>query len=434
MNIQATHVHMEQNGQDECMETAEVTERIRELSLLDIEEIIAQTQAREAQMQESIAKLEEAVAKADYALASELKANVTKTEEELRDLKAAQELAVRKKKKRAREEAFAEAREACDSDALLPTAAEVAATSDGVWEKRIDEILAPLKPAQETVLLLLRHSLKLAAQHGCFEVKILPRLDATNGLCTDESSYADICRHLQQEHLKPDSIHMPPKYNICDTRWTYIPQTTGKAFPCQRLVYQSGTVIETCRSSGRETRRRIVGHITCTPDNIDYLCDFWVCMGRPSEGSLCEELWRAWSRISYFVDLGCMVITVAAQLTEEDVSMIYEHFPKFQLWYSRHVVLSASRPDIQNADVIAQMFDGEAICEDFHSIMCNSTVGRLNTLWLLREAGYQATWKEKDGLIVSYRSFMHHPPVPKHTFLKFVQSSLGGDISSIMPK
>jgi hypothetical protein len=58
----------------------------------------------------------------------------------------------------------------------------------------------------------------------------------------------------------------------------------------------------------------------------------------------------------------------------------------------------------------------------------------LNTLWLLREAGYQATWKDKDGLIVSYMSFMHHPPVPKQTFLKFVQSSLGGDISSIMPK
>lgn len=56
---------VEQNGQDECMETAEVTERVRELSLLDIEEILSQTQALEAQIQESVAKLEEAVAKAN---------------------------------------------------------------------------------------------------------------------------------------------------------------------------------------------------------------------------------------------------------------------------------------------------------------------------------------------------------------------------------
>jgi hypothetical protein len=61
----------------------------------------------------------------NYVLASELQAHVAKTEEELRDLRAAHELVVRMKKKRAREEAFAEAREACDSAALLPAADEL---------------------------------------------------------------------------------------------------------------------------------------------------------------------------------------------------------------------------------------------------------------------------------------------------------------------
>ncbi|MFB1018881.1 MAG: hypothetical protein QMC37_01400, partial [Flavobacteriales bacterium] len=259
----------------------------------------------------------------------------------------------------------------------------------------------------------------------------------------DESSYASIFRLLQE--LTPTVKLCDHGYVVEDGQLTHpwdggvweiaIAEGNLGKFHCKNLKHASleGTLarklFQTVLSSTIQTVQTVPFY-----RHFDYLCDFWAHMGRPSEGSLCEELWRAWSRISYFVDLGCMVITVAAQLTEEDVSMIYEHFPKFQLWYSRHVVLSASRPDIQNADVIAQMFDGEAICEDFHSIMCNSTVGRLNTLWLLREAGYQATWKEKDGLIVSYRSFMHHPPVPKHTFLKFVQSSLGGDISSIMPK
>jgi hypothetical protein len=93
------------------------------------------------------------------------------------------------------------------------------------------------------------------------------------------------------------------------------------------------------------------------------------------------------------------------------------------------------------------MFDGEALHkhEDFLRVQ-RSTTGQLNTLWLLREAGYQATWK-RDGLMtVSYRRYIHsgaeeeaeeeawEEEVSKQTFLKFVQSSLEGDISSIMPK
>ena len=156
------------------------------------------------------------------------------------------------------------------------------------------------------------------------------------------------------------------------------------------------------------------------------------------------NVWRIWHRTEYFVDLGCAVIPVGNGLTEKDISMFYDdpHKKFFSLLYHGIHANESEEEDeeeeaeedgrIKNPDVIAQMFDGEAIHKyaDYLRVI-KSPVGVRHVLWQLTEAGYEADCIN-DVLSARYGDYALGPPKPKQTFLKYVQSTCEGDISALL--
>ena len=171
---------------------AEVSERIRQLSLQSVEDIVEQTNKIRARIKQLEIDLKAAVDSTNYALATELQKEHADGSALLNDLRAAHDIALQLQKKRAREAATA-------GGLIIPTAAESAAKANEVWIKTMDDELARLAAAQDTVLLVLKTALKLASEAGSLGI-YLRNVPSLSNITSEQISFFHLARRGAELH------------------------------------------------------------------------------------------------------------------------------------------------------------------------------------------------------------------------------------------
>jgi hypothetical protein len=148
------------------MEVDDVTERVRAFSLRPLDDLAAMLADVEAKIPEMNDQMKAAAAAGDYEIAADLKARSKRLAGKADIIKRAQVAAIAAKKKRA----FDERSER--GDISLPSAADVAAKANAVWDARIAEVLEPLKSALDTVLGIVKQGVELAAAGGSTSLSV----------------------------------------------------------------------------------------------------------------------------------------------------------------------------------------------------------------------------------------------------------------------
>ena len=413
-------------------EVDEQTERVRKLSLVDIGELIAKRQAVETQLQQAKEAMERAVESADYGRAAEMQSQLTALTAEAHELNEAHLISDRMMRKRAREVALAKREDASakakaakaaasGGGSILPPASDVVSTANDVWDKRIEEGLAPLKSAQETVFFIVQNSLRLAAGLGVFEIEI--RTLATSVALTIER-----CVNSASETL--DFMHTHHRFTVHGS-------FHGDALAETVLSQYWYAEIESMDAERREI-------LTTDPTRVS-----------DSQLIIIEsqiESDKAWSliidavmqkiraflsplqRLEYIVDLEVCWVPVGKELTDEDIVAYADNHKLISslLGFTPKIDVDPAVGKLTSIQLLemARTFDAETLhnSPDFKKVM-ESKMGRQNTLWHLGQAGYEASLLKLDtnefALNVAYRHYER--AAADKTFRQYLQATVEGD-------
>ena len=115
------------------------------------------------------------------------------------------------RKKRARQEATT-------GGSILPTAVESAAKANEVWTKTLDEELARLEAAQDTMLLVLKTALKLASEAGSRSVGIRSVPSIGEHLTIENVSLFHLIEPKAPHHQNEAWRKLQPEAEVSDSK------------------------------------------------------------------------------------------------------------------------------------------------------------------------------------------------------------------------